>query len=120
MKNPCESYTLNIMSLVAIVCFSYYGVELIRMFVSPSGGDWDIIGFIYIPASFIFLGWLMVALLIEHSFYKSNQKCFAFNFPYKRIPFKIIYYPLFYLGLIYGSFWGLYTIVALPLMVLFG
>ena len=118
MKNPCKSYTLNIMSLISLICFIYYGKDLISMFVSPSGGEWDIIGFIYIPASFIFLGWLIVSLLLEHAFYKSNPQSFAFNFPYKKIPLKIIYYPLFYLGLIYGSFWGIYSLIGFPLVFL--
>lgn len=107
------------MSLVALICFSFYGKELINMFVSPSGGDADIIGFIYIPASLIFLGWIVAGMLLEHAFYKSKQQYFAFNFPYKKIPLKIIYYPLFYLGLLYGSFWGLYIIIALPFIFLF-
>ena len=80
------------MSLISLICFIYYGKDLISMFVSPSGGEWDIIGFIYIPASFIFLGWLIVSLLLEHAFYK--------------------------LGLIYGSFWGIYSLIGFPLVFL--
>ena len=60
------------------------------MFVAPSGGDWDIIGFIYVPASLIFLGWIVAGILLEHAFYKSKQQYFAFNFPYEKIPFKIM------------------------------
>lgn len=119
MKNPCKSYTLNIMSLISLLCFIYWGKDLIMMYIDPHGGDGDIIAFIYIPASLIFIIWLIAGILIEHAFYKSNQKYFAFNFPYEKIPFKIIYYALFYLGLVYGSFWGVDTLIALPLMLLF-
>ena len=118
MKNPCKSYTLNIMSLISLICFAFYGKALIDMFVSPSAGEGIFVAFIYIPASFIFLGWVIVGILIEHTFYKSNPQSFAFNFPYKKIPLKIIYYPLFYLGLIYGSFWGIYSIIGFPLVFL--
>lgn len=107
------------MSFISLLCFIFWGKQLIHMFISPSGGDWDIIGFIYIPASLIFIIWVIVGLLLENTFYNANQKYFAFNFPYEKIPFKIIYYPLFYLGLIYGSFWGLCIILELPLMFLF-
>ncbi|MCM1009808.1 MAG: hypothetical protein NC390_02875 [Fusobacterium sp.] len=119
MKNPCRSYTLNIMSLVAWICFGFYGKLLIDMFVAPSGGDGDFIAFFYIPASLTFLGLCTIGLIIEYIFYTTNNRVFAFDFPYKKIPLKIIYYLLFYFGLLYGSFWGLYTIIAIPFIFLF-
>lgn len=113
MKNPCKSYTLNIMSLISLICFMFYGKETINMFVSPSGGEGEYILLIYTPFSFVFLGFVIIGLIIEYIFYTTNNRVIAFNFPYEKLPLKIIYYPLFYLGLIYGSFWGLFTLIAL-------
>ncbi len=41
------------MSFISLLCFIFWGKQLIHMFISPSGGDWDLIGFIY-PSEFNF------------------------------------------------------------------
>lgn len=105
MKKIYSSYVLNIMSLIAFLVVLFY----------PRDFSNTVFWMIALLASFIFIGLTIVSYLIERTMYTSRSSVCAMNFPYEKIPGKIIYYVLFYLGLILGSCLGIGAIISIPL-----
>lgn len=112
MNKLYKSYTLNIMTLLGLLGLVIFGKQLFKIFAQPYGGAGDFIAFFYIPASFTYIGLLITGIIVEYICMQSNIK-FAFNFPYEKINSKVIYYPLFYIGLIWGIIPALYLITGL-------
>jgi len=101
MFNPCKSYTLNIAAVAGLWAFYYFAIDAYSAYKGYTGAG-AYIGFIVIPFCTIFGGFTLLGLCLEF-ICKLFKLKFAFNFPvhkFKLFIVCLIYYPLFYLGLL--------------------
>lgn len=112
MKKIYSSYVLNFMSIISFIAV----ICLVLHYKDFANTAFWVVALLF---SFLFIGLSIIGYLIERTIYLSNNKSIALNFPYENIPCKIIYYILFYLGLVLGSSLGFGVIIALPIMLLF-
>lgn len=112
MSKLYKSYTLNLMALLGVIGLIFFGNSFFEIFLKSNIGAGDFLAFFYIPASMGFICLLIIGVLTEY-ICKSANMTFAFNFPYEKISLKAIYYPFFYIGLIWGILPALYLIAGL-------
>jgi len=113
MFNPCKSYTLNIATVAGLLVLYYLVIPTYSGIDAHDTGAGGIIGFILIPL-FMILGCITILGLGLEFICKKVGLKFAFNFPvhkFKLFIICLIYYPLFYLGLL--------TIILHVLLIIF-
>lgn len=110
MNKLYKSVTLNFMALLGILSFILFSKALFDIFIQNQSGAGDFFAFMYLPASFLYILFVIIGLTIEYICMKSGIK-YAFNFPYEKMLPKNLYYALFCIGIIWGVLPVLYIMI---------
>ena len=113
-----NSWSLNIFALISFISFFVYINPFIQTIVASGSGVGGFMGFVFAPISLFFSTIVLITYAIEIIVFFIFKK-FSLSFPYTKIQCKILYYPIFFIGMIWGNLFIIYAFLILLLSPVF-
>ncbi len=107
-----SSISLNLFAFLSFLSIIWTWEPFWSVMLDEGTGRGGIIGFVFLPISFICACTLIGLYLIEILVFFLCKK-YAFSFPYKQIRYKIMYYFCFYIGIFWTTWLGFFALHSL-------
>ena len=107
-----SSVSLNLYALISFISIIWTWQPFWEVMTDDGTGRGGIVGFVFLPISFICTCILIGLYILEIIIYLFCKK-YAFCFPYNQIKYKFIYYIFFYLGILWTTWLGMLALISM-------